>query len=103
MRGWYLVSTILNTLALLILNRLLKYVVFLKLLLQSGLYYQFGLLEIAILSLIIFATLLQIVENIRKKAGNFEDTLAKLITAVSIYNLLSATMILSIALYYEGM
>jgi type VI protein secretion system component VasK len=102
MRDWYLVSNVFNTLALLIYNNLFKYVFFIKLLLQSGLYHQFRLLEIAILSLMIFATLLYIVVNIRKKAGNTEDTLAKLITAVSIYNLLSAIIIYSAAIHYEG-
>jgi hypothetical protein len=102
MRDWYLVSNIFNTLALLIYNRLMKYVVFLKLLVKSGLYHQFRLLEIAVLSLMIFATLLHIVVNVRKKAGNFEDTLANLITAVSIYNLLSAIMIYSYCIQIEG-
>jgi hypothetical protein len=59
-------------------------------------------MEIAILSLMIFASLLHIIVNIRKKAGDFEDTLARLITAVSIYNLVSAILIYSIAIGIEG-
>jgi Kef-type K+ transport system membrane component KefB len=102
MRDWYLASVFFNTLALLIYNRLLRYVFFIKLTLQTGLYHVLGLLEIVILSLMIIITTLYITVNTRNKAGKIEDTLAMLITAVAIYNLISGLIIWTIAILYEG-
>jgi len=88
-RDWYIAPLLFNTLALLLQNQLWLNPKFLIMVLKAGLYNELVILEYAILLLMLMTTILYIVVAIRRKAGDFEDTLAKLITVISIYNFIS--------------
>jgi len=91
-RDWYLIPLVFNTLTLLLQNQLWLNAKFIKMTLKAGIYNELKILQYAILILMIIQSTLYIIVSIRKKAGNFEDTLAKLIISISLYNFISVFM-----------
>jgi len=88
-RDWYLLPLVFNTLSLLFIHRLLKSIIFLKLLLRTGLYNLFQYVDFIILAVMVSISIIYIAMRMSNKVRCYMDFPMLILSVLSLFNLIT--------------